>query len=549
MPGHRKVAAPRGVDSVRCGGAGGDGGGLADGVAVDDEFDAAIALAALGGVVGGNGLRFAEAAGGHGAGGDALFGEEVADGIGAAFGELLIEVVGADAVGVTFDLECEAAVGEENSGNFGQLFARAGFERGTPRVEEHVRHIDDEATGGVTSLQNGIELFQELRAQLGFFVFGLRGGLQSFLGLSFGGVLLVESCLTSLLGFGLLFGGFERGLFRFGFLPGGFLSGLLGFEFHALGFGLGLLGLKAGLLGFLTATGFRFGFAVFSGFFLRGEAGLRFLFSLLLDGHYANFFGGFDDIASGRLHHLFVALGVIGVFRGGQLLFGLGQRGSRVLAATGVARDANGIACFEEFARGLGVDAENGVFDFGVGGRVDAAAEEFVGGVDVFDFAAASDGNRVFEDDHVSGLGDGEIGLGGDDHGEGLHVGDGLDLSGAIFGDDFAEIFGAALSGDGPEDVGEIFEAELRGVVQAFKFRFDLHAVLLAFDLYFGAGALQEFGALEIDFCGTIGAAIVHGLGGARDVARGSRRGSRGVRLIDRGRLRKGLTCRGPKED
>src|SRR5579859_4687210 len=111
MPGHRKVAAPRGVDSVRCGGAGGDRGGFA----VDDEFDAAVALAALGGVVGGNGLRFAEAAGGHGAGADALFGEEVADGIGAAFGELLIEVVGADAVGVTFDLQSEAAVGKENS--------------------------------------------------------------------------------------------------------------------------------------------------------------------------------------------------------------------------------------------------------------------------------------------------------------------------------------------------------------------------------------------------------------------------------------------------
>jgi hypothetical protein len=80
---------------------------------------------------------------------------------------------------------------------------------------------------------------------------------------------------------------------------------LLGFEFHALGFGFGLLGLKAGLLGFLAATGFRFGigagfgFTVFGGFFLRSEASLRFFFGLLLDGHHADFLGGFDNVPGG----------------------------------------------------------------------------------------------------------------------------------------------------------------------------------------------------------------------------------------------------------
>ena len=53
------------VESVGGSGAGGDWGSFADGVAVDDEFDAAIALAAFGGVVGGYGLRLAEAARGH----------------------------------------------------------------------------------------------------------------------------------------------------------------------------------------------------------------------------------------------------------------------------------------------------------------------------------------------------------------------------------------------------------------------------------------------------------------------------------------------------
>src|SRR5437667_6822194 len=77
---------------------GGGHGGVADGVTVDDELDAAVALAAFGGVIGGDGLVLAEAAGGNGRTGDALLGEKIADGIGAAFGELLIEIVAADAV-------------------------------------------------------------------------------------------------------------------------------------------------------------------------------------------------------------------------------------------------------------------------------------------------------------------------------------------------------------------------------------------------------------------------------------------------------------------
>ena len=158
-----KVAATRGA-LVWCGGAGGYWGGFADGVAVDDKFYAAIALAAFGGVVGGYGLRFAEAAGGHRAACHALFGQEIADGVGAAFGELLVELVGADAVGVAFDLEREAFVGEKDAGNFGEFFAGTGLERGASGIEENVGHIDDEAAGGVTSLENGIELFKKLGA-------------------------------------------------------------------------------------------------------------------------------------------------------------------------------------------------------------------------------------------------------------------------------------------------------------------------------------------------------------------------------------------------
>ena len=60
---------------------GGDGRRLADGVAVDHKFDAAIALTALGGIVRSDGLRFAEAVSGHGRGCNTLFGEKIADAV------------------------------------------------------------------------------------------------------------------------------------------------------------------------------------------------------------------------------------------------------------------------------------------------------------------------------------------------------------------------------------------------------------------------------------------------------------------------------------
>ncbi len=94
-------------------------GGVADGVTIDHQLDAAVALAAFGGVVRSDGLRFAEAAGGDGGGRDALLGEKIADGIGAVVGELLIEFVAADAVRVALDLQREAGMREDDAGNFG----------------------------------------------------------------------------------------------------------------------------------------------------------------------------------------------------------------------------------------------------------------------------------------------------------------------------------------------------------------------------------------------------------------------------------------------
>src|SRR5438270_12980680 len=65
--------------------------GAADGVAVDDEFDAAVALRAFGGVVGSDRLRFAEAAAGDGRAGPAWLGQKIRPEAGRAPGGRRVE--------------------------------------------------------------------------------------------------------------------------------------------------------------------------------------------------------------------------------------------------------------------------------------------------------------------------------------------------------------------------------------------------------------------------------------------------------------------------
>src|SRR5258708_39970791 len=110
---------------------GGGRGGAADGVAVDDELDAPVALAAFRGLVGGDRLRFAEAVSGDGRRRYALFGEKIAGGVGAGLGGLLIEFVAADAIGVALDLEQEPGMRGDNAGNFGEFLAGGGVDRGS----------------------------------------------------------------------------------------------------------------------------------------------------------------------------------------------------------------------------------------------------------------------------------------------------------------------------------------------------------------------------------------------------------------------------------
>src|SRR5262249_48590846 len=144
------------------------------------------------------------------------------------------------------------------------------------------------------------------------------------------------------------------------------------------------LGLLAALR-FGCGIGAGLGFALLGGALVGGSSGVGFFFSLLLDCHYAGFFGRLDGFASGGLDGFFVAPAAIGIFSSLQLLIRLSKSSRSVLVRACVARDAHGIAGFKEFERRVAVDAEDGVLDLSVRGRINTTGEEFVPGVDVFD--------------------------------------------------------------------------------------------------------------------------------------------------------------------
>src|SRR5215471_3502473 len=189
------------------------GRGVSDGIAVDDELHAAVALAAFSGLIRSNRLRLAEAASSDRRSWYAVCRKKFADGVSAAFGELLIEFVAADAVGVPLDLQRETRMREQNTGNLCELLARAGLQRKAASVKKYVGHIHDKTARGIARLQDGIQLSEKLRAKLRFFGFGLRSSLAGFFGISLSSSPISSSLLGSSLGGGF----FLSRLFGFGF--------------------------------------------------------------------------------------------------------------------------------------------------------------------------------------------------------------------------------------------------------------------------------------------------------------------------------------------
>jgi hypothetical protein len=116
-----------------------------------------------------------------------------------------------------------------------------------------------------------------------------------------------------------------------------------------------------------------------------------------------SFFGGADHFAGRGFHGFFVALAAVDLFGVAELLLSFGESGSGVFVGQGDTRDSNGVARFEKFERRFAIDAKDGVFDFSVGGRIDAAAQEFETGVNVFHFAERGGAENVFGGDGVAG--------------------------------------------------------------------------------------------------------------------------------------------------
>lgn len=90
-------------------------GRVSDGGAVYDQFDAAITLASVSGIIRRNRLRFSKAARGDRRSPNSLLCEKIADGIRAALGKLLVVFIGAHTVRVAFDLQSEARMREQNA--------------------------------------------------------------------------------------------------------------------------------------------------------------------------------------------------------------------------------------------------------------------------------------------------------------------------------------------------------------------------------------------------------------------------------------------------
>jgi len=230
----------------------------------------------------------------------------------------------------------------------------------------------------------------------------------------------------------------RRWPFGFGFLARGFLGGFLRFLLHAHGFSLGGFGLLASLLGFLTALRFRYGvgvglgFAFFGGSLVRGDSCLSIFLGLLLYGHDASFFGGFDDLAGGSYDVFLLALARVNFFRVAELLFALASVGAAYLLARAMCAMRMELRASKSSSGSCG-RCKRWRFRFWCWRKSRCRADKLVAGVDVFDFAERGGTKNVFQHDGVTGLIDGRNTFGGDDHAKGLHLGDGFHFTTAIF--------------------------------------------------------------------------------------------------------------------
>src|SRR5262249_36429289 len=236
-----------------------------------------------------------------------LLDQIIPDGFGTLFGKLLVVFVAAHAVGMAFDGKMQTWISQHNAGNLGQTLARAGQQFIAAGLEQNIRQIGDDPASSIASRENGVELFEQPRAQFLLFFFRL---LPQLLGLR-----RRPLSLGGFLGQSLLLGQrFRLGFFCLFLLASCFLRCLLGFRLGFFGRGARLFGLFLRLLGASPPLAFGFGIGPSSclagfGFRLfRRRFSLSFVFGALLYRHHAGFFCGLRSFACGRLDRGFPLL-------------------------------------------------------------------------------------------------------------------------------------------------------------------------------------------------------------------------------------------------
>ncbi len=404
-------------------------------------------------------------------------------------------------------------MGQDQTAQAGELFTGIEAQGGFADIEEKIAHVDDEAAIGIARFEHLIELGEETFTESDFFLLGAGSEGTGFVSEFAGGFFLQESFLAFVFeAEPLLFGagGNEFGLHTAALFIeaaafGGFAVGL-GAE--AFGFGLGAFELSGNATG-LFGLAFFFGFGAAPGFVgssltSRGFAcggSLTLIFETLLFGtphrESAGIFGALHGVTrhhSGGLGFAATQLVFFGLLEAGLGLFH-DVRG--VFVGLGRLGDHDGVAGLIELKGHLGIERKaHRVGHLGVF----AALEQFKLGIDGFKAAEGILSQFVFGHDEIAGHGDGEVRLSGNNQAEGLEFGGDRELAAAVVELDFAEILRAALGGNGPEDIGEIFVAEAGGVGHAANFEFDFDTAGLAFhlDLAFGLGHEGRTDEVEI---------------------------------------------------
>ena len=129
--------------------------------------------------------------------------------------------------------------------------------------------------------------------------------------------------------------------------------------------------------------------------------------------------------------------------------------------------------------------------------------------VDLLEDAVGLVGEDILQDDDVTGLGDGVVGLGGDYHAESLKAAGNFEAGLASGEFELAEILRTTVGGDCPEDIGEVLGTEAVGGSEVLEVSVDVGLAGEGVHLSVALSRGHEIGAGEADVGGPAAVEIV----------------------------------------